>query len=122
MATEQALKSVSLEAGGDHSSSQYKFVSQAPNGQFDLTGKGGRAVGVLQDAPAAAGRAGQVANGGKTKVRLGGTVATGADIASDANGLAVTAETGDIVLGSCAEGGANGEIGSMFFNPSNIVA
>jgi hypothetical protein len=121
MATENALKCITLEAGGNHSSNQYKFVSLADDGQFDLTGDGLQADGVLQDKPAAAGRAGQVAIAGQTKILLGATVARGADIASTAVGLAITAVQNDVILGTCVEGGDSGEIGSMIFHPRNIA-
>lgn len=121
MATENALKCITLEAGGNMSSDQYKFVSLATDGQIDLTGDGALADGVLQDKPAAAGRAAQVAIGGQTKILLGATLAPGADVASSSTGVAVAATSSEIVLGTIVEGGDSGEIGSMIFHPRNKV-
>ena len=113
--------SVSVEAGQDLSTKQYFFVSVAADGQVDPTGAGEAALGVLQNDPAAAGRAAQVCIGGVTKVSAGGTVAAGASVASDAAGEAVTAASGAIVLGTAITGGADGEVISIVFNPSNVV-
>lgn len=122
MATENALRCITMEAGGNMSADQYKFVSLASDGQIDLTGDGLQADGVLQDAPTAAGRAAQVAIAGQTKIRLGATLAPGADVASSATGLAVAATSAEVILGTIVEGGDSGEIGSMIFHPRNAVA
>jgi len=119
MATEQALRSVSYPANADLSAKQYFFVNINSSGKIVVAGDGARAIGVLQDKPAAADRAGAVAIFGQTKISLGGTVAVGDAVASDSAGEAVVAATGDAVLGTCIQGGADGEIGSILFNPSN---
>ena len=117
MAKENALQTVSLPASADLSADQFRFVTINNQGRIALTGDGLAADGVLQDAPGAADRAGCVAIGGITKVLLGGTVAKGAQVASDANGKAVTSATSDIILGRCVEGGDDGQIGSIIFQP-----
>lgn len=123
MATENNLKSVTFEAAGDLSAKQYCFVAVDAAGQVAAVAVAGAAAdGVLQDKPEAQGRAGCVAIDGKTKILLGGTVAAGAEVAADANGAAVTAATGNIILGTCTEGGAVGEIGSMIFQPRGPAA
>lgn len=123
MAHEIALKTISKEAAGDLSSNQYHFVAINVAGQAAGLGvAGAKADGVLQNAPVAIGQAAAVAIGGQTKVLFGGTVASGANIASDVNGRAVAAVAGNQVLGTCTEGGADGEIGSMIFQPSGVSA
>lgn len=117
MATTQEQFCVTLEAGQDLSAKQFFFVSVASDGQIDPTGDGAFAVGVLQNDPDAAGKAAEVAIMGQTKVVAGGTVAGGAEVASDAAGEAVTAATGDVILGTAIDGGADGEIIRIVFNP-----
>jgi len=112
---------ISLEAGQDLSAKQYFFVSVASDGQVDPTGDGAAAVGVLQNDPAAAGRAAEICIGGVTKVSAGGTIAAGAAVASDAAGEAVTATTGDVILGTALEGASDGDVISIVFQPRNVV-
>ncbi len=82
MAYEDLGKCVTLEAGSDLSASQYCFVSLASDGQFDATGDGAEADGVLQDDPSAAGRQGLVMVGtGITKIKAGAGIAVGASAA-----------------------------------------
>lgn len=99
MATESTLVSLSAEAGSDLSTKQYYFVVRNSSGQLALAGNGATADGVLQDKPAAAGRAAAYAISGLSKVVAGAAIARGAQVASDANGKAKTAVTGNRVLG-----------------------
>lgn len=117
MAYKENQSCVTFEAGQDLSAKQFFFVSIASDGQVDPTGDGAAAVGVLLNDPAAAGRAAEVCIGGLTRVEAGGTVAAGAAVASDAAGNAVTAATGDIILGTAVTGGADGEIITIVFQP-----
>lgn len=110
MAYEEGLQKVTVPAGSDLSTHQYKFVTVNSSGQLALTGDGAEADGVLQDKPDAAGNAGTVAWGGVTKVKLGGTVTAGDDIASGANGVGVIAATGDVVNGRAMASGVNNDI------------
>lgn len=122
MAYEESAIMVTLPANGDLASQQFKFVKLNSSGRLVANGLGEAAVGVLQDDPRAAGRAGAVAIGGIVKVKAEGTIAAGADVASDADGGAVAATTGQIVLGTAVTGGASGEIISMLFHPRNAKA
>jgi len=117
MATYNSQHVISLEAGQDLSAKQFFFVTIASDGQVDPTGDGAMADGVLLNDPAAAGRAAEVCIGGMTRVSAGGTVAAGADVASDSAGEAVTAASGDVILGTAVTGGADGEIISIIFQP-----
>lgn len=117
MAYKNAQTSVTYEAGADLSAKQFYFVAMAADGQIDAAGDGAAAIGVLQNDPAAAGRAAEVAIGGDVRVTAGGTVAAGAAVASDANGAAVTAATGDVILGTAVTGGAAGAVITINFQP-----
>lgn len=122
MATEIALRTISKEAAADLSATPYRFVTINASGQVAIAGAGAKADGVLQNDPAAQGRAAAVAIGGQTKIVLGGTVAAGAQVASDATGRAVTAATGNHILGTCTEGGTVGVMGSILFEPNGVAA
>jgi hypothetical protein len=121
MALKQNAHSVTIPAGSDLSAAQFKFVEVNSSGQLALAGDGAHADGVLQDTPAAAGRAGLVDIGGITKVKCGAAVTAGGPVASDAAGLAVNAATGDVILGTALETGASGRIISMLFHPRGAV-
>lgn len=117
MATTQEQFCITLEAGQDLSAKQFYFVTVAADGQIDPTGDGVNATGVLQNDPAAAGRAAEVAIIGQTKVVAGGSVSAGDAVASTATGTAVTAATGDIVLGTALDDAASGETFRIVFQP-----
>jgi len=116
MAFEDSKKSVTLEAGADLSAKQFFFVSVSADGQVDATGDGAYAVGVLQNDPAAAGRAAEVAISGISKVSCGGTVTRGGPVSSDTNGEAVDSATGDVILGEALETGSDGAIISIILD------
>ena len=122
MAHEESAVMITLRAGGDLSANQFKFVKVNASGLAVACGAGEAAVGVLQDDPRAAGRPALVAIGGVVKTKAEGTIAAGADVASDADGGAVAATTGQIVLGTAITGGVSGDIISVLFNPRNARA
>lgn len=122
MAVNNSQTCVTLEAGADLSTNQYHFVLMDEDGQLSVATDGAAAIGVLQNDPAAAGRAAEVCIGGLTKVEAGGTIAAGAAVASGATGEAITAATGDIILGTAVTGGADGEIISIVFQPRGAAA
>lgn len=113
MALQQALLCQTLIANADLSASQFCFVAINSSSRIVLPAAGGDCVGVLQDKPEAAGREAEVAmlNGsGRVKVIAGATVAAGAKVQADAAGHAITAASGDHVLGTALTGGADGDI------------
>ena len=123
MALDSNLTCVTLEAGGDLSAGQYRFVELAADAQVDIVASaGGDAVGVLQNDPSAAGRAATVAVMGVSKVVAGATVAAGARLQSDANGAAIAALTGDIVLGRALTGGAAGDVIEVLLISTHVTA
>jgi hypothetical protein len=91
-AYEDALTNVSLEADGDQSSNQYKFMKLGTDGIDVQDTSGDPCVGVLQDKPGD-GTMGAVAIAGITKVVAGAAVSRGADVQSDSQGVAVEAST-----------------------------
>lgn len=123
MALQEALKTITIEAGGDLSADQWKFVKVAADGQCDLnTVSGGRCNGVLLNDPAAAGRDAEIAISGRVKVKAGGTVAAGATVSSNGSGLAVTSVTaGHHVQGHCLVGGASGELIEVQLGYNGII-
>lgn len=127
-----------LNASGDLSAAQFKFVTVNSSSQVAVAGTQGTVVvGVLQNKPSAAGQAAQVMSAGVTKVVAGATVAAGAVVESDSVGRAITAvkstvNTGDAgsasdpVIGGAAAGialtgGAVGELISVLLGPYSAV-
>lgn len=108
---------VTFEAGADLSAKQYYFVDVSSDGQVDPAGDGLFAIGVLQNTPAAAGRAATVCVGGITKVACGGTITIGNPVASDSAGKAVACATNDVILGEALETGASGNVIAILFHP-----
>jgi hypothetical protein len=122
MAYKNQQTSVTLEAGADLSANQFHFVTMDSDGQLSVSTDGAASVGVLLNDPSAAGRAAEVCIGGLTRVEAGGTIAAGADVASGATGEAITAATGDAILGTAVTGGADGEVISIIFQPRGVSA
>lgn len=113
--------SASAEAGADLSASQYCFVKINSSGQLAVASDGGAdAVGVLQDAPAAAGRVARYDHQGVTRVKAGGTLAAGADFSCDAAGKAVAVGTGESRLGVTREAAVNGQIISVVLDKRGL--
>lgn len=111
MAFKEGLQSRSVQAAGDLSSSQYRAVIIDATGRAALVSTlGGGIDGVLQNAPAAAGRACEVAFDGTTQWMAGGTIAVGADVSVDAAGRCITAATGQQVHGKALYAGVIGAI------------
>jgi len=114
MATEEALKCLTYLANGDMSANQYLWVAPgtgAPTPQMVLAAEASNAIGILQDKPAAAGRAGRVAIGGVSKAILGGTVTRGDKITCDSAGKTVTVGSADdYQLGIAQESGVANQV------------
>lgn len=98
-AYEENLRCITYEAGSDLSSSQYRFVTLASDGQVDATAAAGQMIGVVQNKPAAAGRAATVAYDGISKVEASAAISIGDRVGSAASGKARTAESGDWIAG-----------------------
>ena len=110
MAVQESRETRTFIAGEDLSSSQFKFVTLESDGQIDLADSAGEnCIGVVINDPASGGEATVVVSG-KTVVTAGGTIAAGASVATDASGDAVTASTGNIVMGYALEAGVDGQV------------
>lgn len=121
MATVDNIKVISLPVAADYSAKQYYIMALNSSGQAVLAGEGSDCVGVLQDAPAAAGRAGQIAVGGVCKVICGGAITKGARFSVDSNGKAsAVGSSDDYALGFVLETGASGSIVSAIWAPIGL--
>jgi hypothetical protein len=111
MAFEQTLRSIGVPASADLSASQFCFMTVNSSGQLAAPTAGGDADGILQDKPNAQGVQGELAMLGVSKVVVGtGGVTAGDLLATDASGKAVTATTGNKILGRALATGAAGVI------------
>ncbi len=109
MAVMQSRDTRTYVAGEDLSTAQFKFVTLESDGQIDLADSAGEnCVGVLLNDPTS-GNAATVVMSGKTLVKAGGTIAAGASVATNAAGLAVTAASGNIVMGYATEAAVSGQ-------------
>lgn len=123
MATENALKSIPYTAGIDMSALQYTFCAVTGDDTVGAPADNGAdAMGVVQNNPVA-GAAAAVAVTGQTKVLFAAVaIAAGVDITCDATGKAVTAITGDTILGTTVQGGAASIIGGVVLNNKGVSA
>lgn len=132
MATENRVLDISLPADEDLSNDQYRIVVldatsaqvRRPNAVTDIP------LGVLQNAPDAAGKAAVVRPigcGGISKIQLGAALAIGAIAAmeyvdaADA-GKAQAAVATQYPAGVLLEGGAEDELGSILLCPLTVKA
>ena len=110
MTSVQLERAISVEAGADLSTHQFKFVVLT-SGRLAVSGDGADAIGVLSDKPALLGRPGRVVVGGVTKVIAGAGVNIDANVMSDGSGLAITAAgSGKYVLAKAMEAGVLNQV------------
>lgn len=123
MAVMQSRDTRTFIAGEDLSSAQFKFVTLEADGQVDLADAAGeRAIGVLLNEPTA-GKAATVAMTGKVMVVAGASVTAGAALQTDASGDAITAASGDYVMGYALEDAVDGQVFAIeLIQGGNIVA
>jgi hypothetical protein len=114
MAVTEALISITLPAGADLRTHQYKFVSVNASGQVVLTADDGLAQGILLNDPNT-GEAATVGISGRLKVKCGAAVTRGGRVGSGANGAAKNVDTNAADLGTALETGANGRVISILF-------
>ncbi len=119
-----ALK-ITLVAGADLSSAQFKFVKLNASGQAILCAAAtDKPIGVLQNAPTsgqeASGQEAEVTVIGGTKVVLGGSVAEGAAVGTSSAGagvaLAFGTDTTKFVVGQALTEGSSAEIITVVVN------
>lgn len=98
--SEEALRTITLIAGADLSSHQYRFMYVSGSKTITFQPVAGAAcIGVLQGDPAT-GEAAVIGFAGKTIIIAGAAVAVNAPIASDTAGRGVTASGDDYVMGT----------------------
>lgn len=123
MATQVPGVLVSFPAAADFSTTgQFRFGKVDAAGRIALAAAATDiAVGVIQDDVATIDDAASVMITGTAKVVLGGTVAPGDAVTSDATGRALTTVTaGNQVHGICKEGGAINEIGTIVLHSTQL--
>lgn len=122
MATEAQQLRHSLPAAGNLSASQYCGVTINSSGQIAIVGADVPAVGILQDKPDAAGKAGAFCFSGVSKVLCGGSITTGGRFVFNSSGKAVAAGSSDAnVMGWMLEDGADGKISTCLFQPTGTA-
>lgn len=123
MAVEIPGKQFSYEAAGDLSTKQFHAMKMDANGRITVfTALGNVPVGILQDKPAALGRAGCVMIDGVSKMVAGVAIDEGELVAGAADGRAKVAAANDYVMGVCVKAcSAAGGIISVQFDCSNPV-
>jgi len=123
VATEQRVEVITQLAGADLSAKQYQAVK--PNGTDNTVviaaSQGETILGILQDKPAAAGRAAAVAVGGVCKWLYGDTINAGDKLTVGADARAEVALTGDHVVARALVDGVDGDIGSVLFGQAEQV-
>lgn len=102
---------IAFKAGADLTDKVYKALTMDTNGNVVVAGADAVIVGALQR-EAKSGEPSTVMINGITFGYLGGTVAYGAKVSTDADGNYVTATTGPVV-GVCVFGGDAGDLSSI---------
>lgn len=112
MATQRDLFDISLPVAADYSAKQFYLMTQSSAGLATLaTTAGEKVIGVLQDDPAAASRAGNIRCFGITKFVAGGTIDEDDNLVTDSAGKGVASTTADDhIWGRALEAGSSGEV------------
>lgn len=108
-------------AGADLSEKLHYLAHVDTDGDIVLAGDGEHVIGAIIEA-AAVDLPVTVQFGGIAKVILGATVASGARVASDADGKAITATSAEFEFGTCLEGGDSGDIVPVAIIPGRAAA
>jgi hypothetical protein len=112
MTTQNELLNITLPANADLSSNQFYAVTQNASGKVAvITTTGAKALGLLQNKPAAADRAANVATLGVAKGIAGGTIAYWEPVGPDTSGkLVVMDEEDEAVMGRSLESAVTNQI------------
>lgn len=99
-----------FEANADLSAKQHFLMKMSAEDTVDVAGAGGKVIGILLNAPAAAGRGAAVLTDGQGMVVAGGTIAVDDYIKADSAGKGVAATSaGNEVCGRALSAAASGE-------------
>tara|TARA_R110001599_G_scaffold243355_2_gene443144 strand:+ start:2211 stop:2594 length:384 start_codon:yes stop_codon:yes gene_type:complete len=119
MATQESLKCITLEAGADLSSSQYKMVKLSAGKAILCVAVTDIPVGVLQNKPTS-GQAATVCVSGASKMLAGATINSGDQVGTDASSTAAPyvagTDTTSYVVGTALVGGSSGEVLTALIN------
>jgi len=107
----QVWKSITGVPATDMSAKRYTFVNFNADGKVVTPAAGGAAVGVIYE-PNNVDEPAQVVASGFAFIKLGGTVAAGDEVETNASGQAIKLATGKS-LGIAAVGGAAGALGTV---------
>lgn len=118
------FKMSGLKAAADLTGKQYHFVKLDTDGNVAaITAITDRPIGILQNEPTAAGMAAEVMCDGVSKIKLDGTSAVADVLGTSDDGSADTIVVGTdetvYACGTCIEGGAVGNIGTILFDCKN---
>lgn len=103
-----------IDVAADYSAKQFYLFYINSMGRAEIGNASTHNVLVLQDKPAAAGRAGAFRMHGISKVILGGAVSPGDELIADSSGRAVNrGSTSGHVIGIALDDGAASDIGSV---------
>lgn len=125
MAQQENLRNITRPAGADLSTTgQYRFVELNGSGQVTVCNAAGElSLGVLQNAPSAAGQAATVAVDGVIKVIAGsGGLAPNNKVTTDNQGRGVVAASTNHVLGIALSTAASGELAEVKLGCPGILA
>ena len=109
MTVEKALTLISYPASASLATKQYYCINLASDGEVQVATSGAKVTGILQDKPAAVGRASAVAIAGISKVSAqtggGAVIAIGDPLIASSVGTAIKGTTGGtaFVFGRAAE-------------------
>ena len=112
-----------LKAARDMSAHQYKGVYLSADNTVDVpTGAANKCAGILQDKPAAAGRACRVVHIGYTRAYVSGSVAYGQTLSMTTSGWFILCVSGFHADGLCIEDANSGYPAKIFLNPSGLLS
>lgn len=112
MASHSDPRVLSFKAGADLSAKQHRFVKFGSTDELVVSASGAAEVvmGILGNAPASGEIAEVYLPGGGAKLKLAGTVARGAYIATNATGEGVAAVAGEKYGAMAMESGVSGDV------------
>lgn len=122
MAYEEGLQAISRPAGADLSaeSNAYKGVKyNAAGALVPFAATTDRPAGVLQKPLAKQGEVARLGVNGISKVKLGGTVSGGDEIAFSATGLGQVAVATQFIIGVAQSAGVSGDVIPVFIAAAN---
>jgi len=120
MSISKAGETLTVEASGDLSGDQFKFMVIDSNGRAARAGDGDRVVGVLQNKPSGLGQAASIWGVGSVSLVIAGEdTVPGVQIGPDANGLAIeSGPSPDFVAGiSLSQADTGGRLSVWVNNP-----